>query len=305
MTLLTYLPKFAYFEPETAAEACSLISNGANKAKILAGGTDLLVKMKRGLEGPQSLVSLKRITAFSEIRYIAGESLNIGALVTISRLITSSIINEEFEILGQAAGMMALPQVRNRGTIGGNLCNASPAADTAPALIALGSRVKVTGLTGERTIPLEEFFTGPGQTVLRHDEILTEIRVPVPSCRAGGSYVKLSLRHHDLATVSVAAMVVLSPEGRVCEDARIVLGAVAPTVIRSHQAEQALKGRTLDEGMIKASARAAAETARPISDIRASAEYRKEMVMVLAGRAIVQAVEAARKRLHPSGGQAK
>jgi aerobic carbon-monoxide dehydrogenase medium subunit len=305
MTLLTYLPKFAYYEPETVAEACSLISKSANRAKILAGGTDLLVKMKRGLERPESLVSLKRITTFSEIRYVPGESLNIGALVTISRLIASSIINEEFEILGQAAGMMALPQVRNRGTVGGNLCNASPAADTAPALVAMGSQVSITGLTGERIIPLEEFFTGPGQTALHQDEILTEIRVPVPSSRAGGSYAKLSLRHHDLATVSVAAMVVFSPEGRVCEDARIVLGAVAPTVIRSHQAEQVLKGRTLDEGVIKEAARAASETTRPISDIRASAGYRKEMVMVLAGRAIEQAVEAARKRLHSSGGQAK
>lgn len=305
MTYLTYLPKFAYYEPETTAEACSLLANEGENTRILAGGTDLLVKMKRGLEQPRSLVSLNRIADFRDIQPAAGGGLNIGALNTISRLASSTLIKERFGILGQAAGTMALPQVRNRGTIGGNLCNASPAADTAPALVALGSRVRLAGLSGERTLALEDFFSGPGRTVLRRGEILAEILIPAPLPRTGGSYVKLSPRHNDLATVSVAALVVLSPDGRTCEDACIVLGAAAPTVIRSPQAEQALKGKIPDGGVIQEAARAASECSRPVSDVRASAEYRREMVMVLTAQALKQALEKAREGLSSSGGQTK
>lgn len=291
---MMYLPRFAYFEPETIEEACSLLSKGGGKARLLAGGTDLLVKMKRGLEKPESLISLNRIASLRGV-HLVGDSLVIGALTTISQMVDSSLINEKAGILGQAAGMMALPQVRNRGTIGGNLCNASPAADTAPALIGLDSRVRMVGLTGERTIPLEKFFLGPGQTVLKSDEILTEISIPVPARDTGGSYQKLSPRHNDLATASAAAVLVMHPDSRVCEDARIVLGAVAPAVIRCYQSEQVLKGKAIDEEMIRQAARAAAEICRPVSDIRATAGYRKEMVLTLVKRAIGQALNQSRQ----------
>jgi CO/xanthine dehydrogenase FAD-binding subunit len=185
---------------------------------------------------------------------------------------------------------MALPQVRNRGTIGGNLCNASPAADLPPALIALNCQVKIVGLTGERTIPLEKFFLGPGQTVLQDDEILTEIIIPIPSRHTGASYQKLSPRHNDLATASVAAVIIMHSDGRTCKDARIVLGAVAPKVIRCHQAEQVVKGKALNEKLIRQAAQTASELCQPISDIRASAEYRKEMILILVKKAIDQAM---------------
>ena len=303
MTYLPYLPKFVCHGPATIGEACALISGKGAGARLLAGGTDLLVRMKRGLERPESVIGLQRIPGLREIHYLAGESLNIGALATISQIITSSVINERFAILAQAAKRMALPQVRNRGTIGGNLCNASPAADLPPALIALDSRVKAVGLTGERIIPLQEFFLGPGETVLHDDEILTEVHVPEQPSRAGGYYRKLSPRHNDLATVSAAAVLAVSPDGRNCEDARIVLGAVAPAVIRCQQAEQVLKGKMINEEVIRQAAETAAGICRPISDVRASAEYRKEMVKVLVIQAITQALAAARAGLHSSGGQ--
>jgi carbon-monoxide dehydrogenase medium subunit len=166
-----------------------------------------------------------------------------------------------------------------------------------PALVALNSQLKIVCLGGERTVPLEKFFLGPGQTLLQGDEILTEINIPIPSRHTGASYQKLSPRHNDLATASVAAVLVMHSDGRTCEDARIVLGAVAPTVIRCHQAEQVLKGKTIDEDVIRQAAQAASEICQPVSDIRASAEYRKEMMLILVKRAIYQA--AARSRQLP------
>ena len=288
------LPRFEYFQPETIEEACSLRSEYKEKAKVLAGGTDLLVKMKQGTERPGYLVSLNRIGHLRYIGYDDRDGLRIGALVTLSDLAASSVISQKFSILGQAVRTIASRQIRNQATIGGNLCNASPAADTAPALVGLGSQAIIAGLTGERVVLLEEFFSGPGRTVLRSDEILTDIQVPSPLPYTGGAYLKLSPREKDLATVAVAAIIILDLEGRACQDAKIVLGAVAPTVIRSSKAEGVLKGKVLEEDVIEGSAQMASQEAQPISDIRASAEYRREMVTVLTKRAIKQALELAK-----------
>lgn len=292
---MMYLSEFAYCEPETIQEACSLLFGSEGKARLLAGGTDLLVKMKRGLEKPASLISFSKIGEFRDIQVAGADLINIGALTTISQLADSSIINEKVGILGRAARMMALPQVRNRATIGGNLCNASPAADMPPVLIALNCQVKTVCLTAERTIPLEKFFLGPGQTVLQQGEILTGINVPVPSLHSGASYQRLSPRHNDLATASAAAVIVMHSDGRTCKEARIVLGAVAPTVIRCYQAEQVLRGKIIDEELNRKAAEAASEVCQPVSDIRASAGYRKEIIRVLVKRAIDQAVDQAQQ----------
>ena len=288
------LPKFEYFEPETIEEACSLLSQYKEKAKVIAGGTDLLVKMKQSMEKPRYLISLKRIGRLKYFDYDDRGGLRIGALVTLSELAASPIISQKFSILSQAVRTLASRQVRNRATLGGNLCNASPAADTAPALIGLGSQVKTAGLTGERVVLLEDFFSGPGRTVLQSDEILIDIHVPRPLPRTGGVYLKLSPREKDLATVSVAAVITLDSEGKACKDAKVVLGAVAPTVIRSLKAEAVLKGKVIEEDVIQESAQMASQEARPISDVRASAEYRREMVSVLTKRAIKQALELAK-----------
>jgi carbon-monoxide dehydrogenase medium subunit len=291
---MLYLSKFEYLAPQTSEEACSFLSQYKDKAKILAGGTDLLPKMKQDIERPQYLVDIKNIDGLSSIDYNERDGLWLGALVTISDLVASPIVNHTFGILGEAARTMASRQVRNRATIGGNLCNASPAADTAPALISLGGQASIVGLNGERVVPLEGFFSGPGRSVLRGDEILNGIQVPNPLPHTGGAYLKLSLREKDLATVAVAALITLDSEGTICEDARVVLGAVAPTVIRAFKAEKALMGKTVTEDVIQESAQMASEESLPITDIRGSAEYRKEMVAVQARRAIKRALELAK-----------
>ena len=291
---MLHLPVFEYCEPETIEEACSLLSQYKEKAKVLAGGTDLLVRMKQGMERTRYLVSLKNIDNLRSIDYDDREGLRIGTLVTLGDLEASSIVSQKFGVLGQAVRTLASRQIRNKATIGGNLCNASPAADTAPALIGLGSQAKIAGLTGERAVPLEEFFSGPRRTILQSDEILTAIQVPNPLPRTGGAYLKLSPREKDLATVGVATVIILDSEGMTCEDARIVLGAVAPTAVRAFKAEAVLKGKALEEGLIQESAQMASQEARPVSDVRASAEYRREMVTVLTRRAIKQALELAK-----------
>jgi carbon-monoxide dehydrogenase medium subunit len=288
------LKKFEYVEPDTIEDACSFLNEYKENAKVLAGGTDLLVKMKQNIERPEYVLSLNRIGQLRYIDYNDKEGLRIGALTTLSDLAASPVIRQKFNVLDQAIRMMASHQIRNRATIGGNLCNASPAGDTAPPLIGLGGQARVVGLAGERVIPLVDFFSGLGCTVLKSDEILTEVQIPNPSPRTAGAYLKLSPREKDLATVAVATIITLDSQGQVCEDINIVLGAVAPTVMRSFKAEAVVKGKTVEDELIQQSAQAASEEARPMSDIRGSAKYRKEMVKVLTKWAIRQALELAK-----------
>lgn len=295
------LPRFDYHAPETVDAACALVAASGANAKILAGGTDLLVKMKRGLSKPASLVSLNSIPNLSSIEHV-GSELRIGALATLSELMASPLVNERLSLLAQALRTMGFPQIRNRATVGGNLCNASPAADTAAALLALDASVKAVSLTGERLIALESFFVGPGRTVLRTDEILTEIRVPTPSSHASGAYLKLSARRNDLATVSVAASLTMDSTQKICQYARVVLGAVAPTAIRCCDTEEMLRGKAIDEALFEEAAAFASETARPISDVRASAEYRKDMVKVFTRRALRRAAGFSEGSPHSVGG---
>ncbi len=188
--------------------------------------------------------------------------------------------------------MLGTPAIRNQATLGGNLCNAAPSADTAPPLLVLGATAKIVGKEGEKIVPLEAFFVGPGQTVLGQDHLLAEIQVPNPLAHSGGVYLKQKRRQGaDLAVVGVAALVVM--EGKVLRDVKIVLGAVAPTPIRARKAEEILKGRKLDQELLEKSGQAAAEEASPIDDIRGSADYRRELLAVLTKRAMAQAIQQA------------
>lgn len=289
------LPKFEYFAPKSVGEACLLLSQ-KEKAKVIAGGTDLLVKMKKREALPQSLIGLRNIPNLDYIQYDEVEGLRIGALASIQSIADSPIIRKRFDILAEAAATMGTPQVRNMGTIGGNLCNASPSADTAPPLLVLGASVRLVSQAGERVIGLEKFFTGPGETVLQSDEILTEIQIStnLPP-NTGGAYLKLLPRSNvDLAAVSVAVLITLGPKNGICNDVKIALGAVAPTPLRAYKAEEAVKGKELERSVIELAAQLASEEARPISDLRSSAEYRREMVKVLTKRAIRQAWERAK-----------
>jgi len=236
---------------------------------------------------PEVLVDLKGITELNYITHNDKEGLHIGALASISQVAQASVIKEKYAMLREAALSIASTQVQNRGTISGNICNAVPSADSAPALLCLGAKVLCVGKNGERTIDLEDFFFGPGKTALAEDELLKEISIP--NLDGKGAYIKLSPRSHmDLAVVGVAAFAKV--EKGAFKDIRIGLGAVAPTPIRAREAEKRLMGEPASESVISEAAALAAKEAKPIDDHRASAEYRRMMVEVLVKRAVHQAI---------------
>jgi carbon-monoxide dehydrogenase medium subunit len=279
------LPKFEYHAPTTIAEALDQISQYGDKSKVIAGGTDLLVSMKQREIVPEHLISLKEIDALKGITYDETEGLKIGALTTIGDIERAEVVREKFRPLWDAVKVMAAQQVRNLGTIGGNLCSAAPSADTAPPLMALGASLKLTRVINEREVPVEDFFKGPGESVLKPEEILTEIRIPNLPDNSGGAYIKLMRRNAmDLALVGVAAFLRL--DGKTCKVARIALGAVAPTPMRAQTAEAVITHKDIDKGQVEEAAKKASQEAKPIDDIRASKAYRTEMIKVLTKRAI-------------------
>ena len=284
------LSKFEYHAPTSLSEALGYLSKHNNNAKVFAGGTDLFVSMKRREIVPEHLINLKGIEELKHISYHPEDGLRIGGLVTIGELERSEIIKDKFCTLNDAFQVMASPQIRNLGTMGGNLCSALPSADTAPPLIAMGASVKLTGSKGDRTVLVEEFFKGPGEPVLEHDEILTEILIPSPPENSGGSYLKLMRRNAlDLAIVSVAAFLIMDGNKRLCNNARIALGTAATTPIRAITAEEVVMKKKIDEDLAAEAGNAAAQEARPRSSIRASESYRREMVGVLTQRATMEA----------------
>ena len=289
VTFYRRLPELDYLAPKTIGEALSLLSQYKGKARLIAGGTDLIPQLKgRGIEPLQYIIDLKDIPDLDYINYDEAKGLAIGALATIKAVLDSTVIRDKFSVLSQAAENMASPQVRNRGTIAGNICNAVPSADSAVALLVLEARLKLVGPKGERVVKIEDFFTGPNQTTL-DGEILTEIQVPTPPPNSKGVYLKLGPRKAmDLAIVGVAVLVV--PDNGKFQDVRIALESVAPTPLRAKKAEAALKGQAFDDKLIEKAADVAASEAKPIDDHRASAEYRRDMVEVLVKRAIKQAI---------------
>lgn len=283
---------FEFAEPSSIAEAVALLARHGDRARILAGGTDVLTALKEGWEHPDWIVSLGRIPGLATIRYDEHEGLRIGALATVRSVETAPDVRAHYPALAAAAGSLASVQIRNLATVAGNICRASPSADTIPILVALRTEARLAGPAGERVVPLESFFTGPGRTVLGRDEVLTEIRVPPPSRDAGAAYIKHSPRRAmDLAVVGVAVAVMM--DGLLCRDARIVLGAVAPIPLRARLAEQALIGQAATAASAEQAGRLAASEAQPISDVRGSASYRRAMVALLTKRAVLQATHAA------------
>ena len=279
---------FRYFAPLTLQEAFGLLSAYRGEARLLAGGTDLLVEMKEKRVVSPYVIDLKRIPGLNRI-VLEPRLLRIGALASIREVEVSPLVKAHAGLLADAAAVLGSLQVRNRGTIGGNLCHASPAADLAPPLIALEAKVKIQGPDAERVEDLEDFFTGSGCTAVKAGEILAEVEIPLPGPRTCGTYLKFSPRKAmDLAVAGVAVVIALSWPDRVCAKARIALGAVAPTPIRARQAEKRLEGKKIDGSLLEEAARIAASEARPISDLRGSAWFRQEMVKVLVKQAVEQ-----------------
>jgi CO/xanthine dehydrogenase FAD-binding subunit len=287
VTFYRRLPKFDYIKPKSMDEALDLLAESNNgDVKVYAGGTDVMPRLKsRLIQTPRVLIDLKGIPDLDYIENDEKDGLRIGALATISSVAHSPLVKENFGMLSQSAGSIASTQVQNRGTIVGNICNAVPSADSAPALLCLGAKLSCVSSRGERTIDIEDFFTGPNQTALNPDELVKEIRIPSMPLQGKGTYIKLSPRSRmDLAVVGVGAMVV--QDKGLIQDVRIALGAVAPTPMRAKRAEDVLKGEKVHaETVLKAAETASAE-AKPIDDHRASAEYRRMMVEALVKRAL-------------------
>jgi CO/xanthine dehydrogenase FAD-binding subunit len=283
------LPKFEYHAPTSLAEALDLLAKYDGKGAALAGGTDLLVSMKRREALPEHLISLKGIAELKGI-HEEKEGMKIGSLVTLGEIEHSRMIQDKFRVLWDAAQVMASRQIRNLGTIGGNLCSAAPSADTAPPLIVLDASVEIISPNGKRRVLVENFFKGPGESDVKPGEILTQIMIPNPLKKTSGAYFKLMRRAAmDLAQVGVAASLSVDSEKKTCTGARIALGAVGSTPIRALKAEQILLDKELNETVGKEAGKIAAQEANPRSSIRASKEYRREMIEVLTKRAVMAA----------------
>ncbi|WHZ10193.1 MAG: Xanthine dehydrogenase, FAD binding subunit [Burkholderiaceae bacterium] len=285
---------FDYSEPASLDEAVALLRAGPAPASLIAGGTDLMVQMKEHVRQPAHVINIKKIPGMDDFAYDAKNGLLLGALVTTRQVETSPITLRHYAGLAKAATDFASIQVRHRATVVGNVCRASPSADTLPPLIADGAVLRIHGPAGQRRCAVQDFCTGPGRTVLAADEIVTHIEIPAPPSRTGKVYIKLGRRAQmELATVGVAVRVTLGDDGAVT-DLAVVLAAVAPTPLRAAQAEAVLRGRQPTPQQLAAAAQTASEEARPIGDVRGSADYRRDMVRVLTQRALEQAVEEAR-----------
>ena len=288
---------FDYHAPRTLDEALQLLATHREKARVLAGGTDLVMMMTDRVVAPEQVIDIKNVAELTRYEWGGDGGLTIGAATPFRKLEKDEKLKETISGLAEAASEVGSWQIRTLGTVGGNLVTASPSAEIAPMLLALEADAEIAGPKGRRTVPVGQFHTGVRRTVLEPDELLVSIKVPAPQGRTGSHYIKLKEREKmDIAFVGVASVVELEGNDGVVKSARIALGAVAPTPIRCGEAEAKLKGQKLTDELLHEAGRLAAQAAKPISDVRASAEYRREMVDVLTRRTLSKALEIARGR---------
>lgn len=292
--------RFEHLRPKSTDELTALLARHAGRARILAGGTDLLPRLRRGLLSVDALISIGALPELRTLEVDAARGLRIGARVRIAEIAEHPLIQAHFPALVDAARVTATTQIRNMGTIAGNVCNASPCADNVPVLFARGATATLHSVRGFRTVPIDDsFFLSPGRTVIEPDEYLSFLRVPSTPPSTGVAYHNIEPRSRvDMTAASVAALVTVE-DGRVRE-LRIVLGAVGPTPLRATEAEHALRGRPVDDTALAEAGELAATEARPISDVRASADYRRRMVAVLTRRALRTAIERALAQRSPT-----
>ncbi len=289
------MPGFEYLSPPTLPEILGLLRTYGDRARILAGGTDLLVQMQEGDVKPQVVIDLKRIRELQGFSHLPDGEFKLHPLTRIADLASLDGLKGAFSVLREAALTIGSGQIRNRATIGGNICRAAPSADMVPALLVLNSQIKIVSADRERWVPLGEFFVGPGRTILRSHELLVEIRIPPPPAYGVAVYAKHGPRQTmDLATVGVAVFLKTDSTAAICQEARIALASVAPTVIRSRGAERMLTGHPLTSPLISQAAHQASFEASPITDVFGPDWYKRQMIEVLAKRAIGQAIERIR-----------
>lgn len=288
-----------YHTPRSLPEALDLLAAHAPHARAVAGATDLMLELERGLRPEvETLIDLTRLPGLDEIRLDADGQIHLGPLVTHNRCAGDPLIVGRAFALARACWEVGAPQIRNRGTLAGNLVTASPANDSIPPLLALGARLRLSSARGERELPLESFYTGVRRTALAPDELITDIVFAALPAEGRSTFVKLALRRAQAISVVNVAAVLRLEDGRV-RQARLALGSVAPTVIRAPQAEQALEGRRLTPALIARAAGLAASAARPIDDLRGSADYRRQMVQVCTRRALRALRDGAERTGYP------
>jgi len=286
------LAHFEYHQPTTIKEAVETLRKHP-EAKPLAGGTDLVPKMKQALIKPRHVVNLKKIPELNMVEE-RGDTVYIGAAVKLRELEKSELVRRRLPLLASCVKSIGSVQIRNMGTIGGNVCNASPAADAALGLVALEAAVHIAGPEGERTVEAKDFFKVPGLTVLGDDEIVTGFTVPVSTGDTGTCFISVGRTALDISTVSIA--VALKTDGDRVKDAKIALGSVAPTPLRLLDVEKQLEGKKLTEKLIEDAARKVSESIQPITDVRGTAEYRRKASKGLTVEAITEAWREGRQQ---------
>ena len=286
------LPKFEYVNPNRLEEALSLLAQYGPKAKVIAGGTDLVPRMKWGEIRPEVVMGVSQIPGLAEIQFDGKNGLRLGALCKIGAIEKSDIIREQYPILVQAASVLGSTEIRNLGTVGGNLCNAAPSADMPPALLVLGARAVIASGKGEKVIPLEDFFVDAKKTVLGDGELLIRLEIPPMKPNSAGEYIKFGKRKAiEIAMIGVAALITLDPASHICKEARLGLATAAPTPIRAKEAEGVLTGKKLDDELIESAAVTASREASPRTSWRSTEEYRRELIRVLTRRAIQKSLQ--------------
>lgn len=280
------LPSFDYVRPRTFDEVSRLLEEHRETARLLMGGTDLFVRMRDGFIHPKVVVDVKHLPGMSDILYDEQTGLTIGAAATMNEVACHPAVRAHYPLLAEAANSVASYQLRNRATLGGNLCNGSPAADTAPATLLLEGQIALYGPGGEREVPANEFFLGPGQTAMQAGELMTAIRVPIPPAGAVGRYLKLG--RNKAGDLAIAGVAVLGfPDGTASGYRfRITLASVAPVPLRALEAEEVLAANPPGQETFVLAAKKAMQAASPIDDVRASAAYRRAMVRALTLRGL-------------------
>src|SRR5215475_1914030 len=286
-------PAFEYLRPKSLPEAVAMLQQHGDDAKILSGGQSLIPMMKLRLARPSHLIDINRISGLSYIKEDGG-FLKIGGLTREAEVEASAVVHQKYPLLLDTATVIADPQVRNLATVGGNLAHGDPANDHPATMIALGAQVVATGAKGERVIPIDNFFKSLFETDLKHDEILTEIRVPAPPAKSGGAYFKLERKVGDFATAAVAVQLTLDDSGTI-QKIGIGMTNVGPTPLPARKAEAALTGKKPDQATVEQAAKLAADESQPSSDLRGPAEYKKGLIKELTGRALSRALESAGK----------
>jgi len=286
-----YLPDFDYYAPDSVEEVSTILTEYED-AMILSGGSDVLIKMKNHVLAPKVLVSLRNVAeknpSMKSVEYVNGKGLVIGGACTHNSLVFSEVLHQKYRSVSNAAQRIANNQVRHTGTVAGNIINAVPSADIPPILIVLGATATFVSAKGSRTLPLEEVFLGPGETVIQRGEVLTELVIP-DQAMTGSTYFKYALRKAGaLATVGVAVAVQM--DGAVVKDIRVAFSAVAPTPMRAPKVEAFMKGKEATDENLEAAAAIAFDECKPITDFRASEEYRRDLVGIFTKRAIRKAI---------------